>query len=443
MIEAAAKKDPRALAVIAGEAQLDYAALAELARRATHLLDGRAPIAFVGRTELATIALILAAIERGAPVVPIHPRWTINERERFLGSLGAVRFLERIELGDPATIEAQGIDPEAPLAWFATSGTTGTPKLVELSRRAFIASAAGFAARIPWSDDDRWLLDLPLAHVGGFSILVRSILANKAIVLSPGFDPSAFRSQVIDRRITIVSVVPTMLRRILDADSQPAPSSLKAVIVGGAAARPALLDEARARGFPIVTTYGLTEMASMVTLGEPSDRGYDAGRPLDRTEVRIVDGEIEVRGPTAKSNHRGWLSTGDLGALDDQGRLTVTGRKSELIITGGENVHPTEVEAVLGRIPGVRDACVIGVDDPLWGEIVAVGLVLGPGFDPTLLERTIEAELAPFKRPRRFARVEAIPEGNLGKRDRVAAKKLITAGLGTLAALVSHLSGLD
>jgi O-succinylbenzoic acid--CoA ligase len=216
------------------------------------------------------------------------------------------------------------------------------------------------------------------------------------------------------------------------------PRSLRAVLVGGAASAPELLERAARRGFPVLATYGLTEACSQVATqrpGEPVATGT-VGRPLPGVAVRIVDGEIQVRGPTLLTAYHpatsspfvdgGWLRTGDLGAFDADGALRVLGRARELIVTGGENVHPLEVEAALERVPGVRSACVFGVPDPTWGELVAAAVVVLPGvaLDAASIDAKLREELASFKRPRRIAFVAELPQTPSGKSDRAATRRL-------------------
>ena len=222
--------------------------------------------------------------------------------------------------------------------------------------------------------DERWLVPMPLSHVGGLMVLVRSAAAAGTVVLEPPpFDADRVARLLREGDITLVSLVPTMLARILDAGGRPGPR-LRRVLLGGGPVPPGLLRRAVEAGLPVSQTYGLTEAGSTVTLAEPGDL-ETAGRPLPGLGVSIAaDGEIFVNGPTVVGE---WdtLRTGDLGRLDDEGRLTVVGRKSDTIVSGGENVAPAEVEAVLEEHPQVAEAGVFGRAHPQWGESVTARIV--------------------------------------------------------------------
>jgi O-succinylbenzoic acid--CoA ligase len=215
-------------------------------------------------------------------------------------------------------------------------------------------------------------------------------------------------------RVTLVSLVPTMLSRLLDAGLRE-PPSLRRVLLGGGPIAPALLDRAREAGVPVSPSYGMTEACSQIATD---------GAPLLGTEVRIAeDGEILVRGRTVAPDAPGpdaWLHTGDLGAFDAEGRLVIAGRKADTIVTGGENVAPTEIEAVLLEHPRVVDAAVFGRADPEWGEAIVAQVVLADGGASTAvtaadLRAHCAARLAPFKVPKRFEPVTGVPRGTTGK----------------------------
>jgi O-succinylbenzoic acid--CoA ligase len=245
--------------------------------------------------------------------------------------------------------------------------------------------------------------------------------------------------------VTIASLVPTVLRRLFDIDWTP-PPSLRAILLGGAGAPASLLDESRARGLPVLTTYGLTEACSQVTTQRygtaPSpDRG--AGEPLFGFEVRIAGEEIQVRSPALMSGYfpigahpdpflpDGFLRTGDIGRLDDQGRLHVLTRRTDLIVTGGENVYPAEVEQTLASLPGVSAACVFGIPDETWGQIVAAAMVASDPPEDAAIARHVASALASFKWPRRIAFLDEFPLTKSDKIDRAlvrdAAQPLLRA----------------
>jgi O-succinylbenzoic acid--CoA ligase len=406
-----------------------------------------------------TIVALYALIELGAPIVLLHPRLTPVEREDLVGTAGASLVLDEAwsDADLPEATFGEGAaprthDPEAAMALLFTSGSTGTPKGVVLSRRAFVAAAAASAANVGWRADDRWLLCMPIAHVGGLSVIVRCLVARVPVVLSPwAGSVEGLLADICRKRATILSLVPTMLSRILEeAPARPLPDHVRAVFVGGDAARPKLLHAAAERGVRVLTTYGLTEACSQVATqvyGEPASLDGAVGPPLQGVEVRIVNGEIQVRGPNLLSAYfpsdrfpspfvdDGWLPTGDQGELDSDGRLRVQGRRSDLIITGGENVDPAEVERALSSCPGVRDVCVFGVADAKWGQIVAAAIVASDTDERRILGSLVShvrERLAAHKQPRMVAFCQSIVLNATGKVDRRATAAAVNSALASL-----------
>ena len=305
-----------------------------------------------------------------------------------------------------------------------------------------------------WSRE-RWLACMPLFHVGGLSILMRSVRFGGPVRLLARFD-AAEVSDVLDAGdIAAVSLVPTMLSRLLaHRGARPAPPGLRALLLGGAAAAPELLTRALAASYPVCPTYGLTESCSQVATAAPPPIGTASPlpmRPLRGTDLRVVcdghdvppgtPGEIVVRGPTvmqgylhdpqatARALRGGWLYTGDIGCLDAEGGLQVFDRRDDLIVSGGENVYPAEVEAVLLEHPSVDDAGVAGIPDADRGARVIAWIVATPGSAPDVesLQRHCRSRLAGFKQPREFRYVEALPRNAAGKLQR---RRLGDAGAG-------------
>ena len=404
---------------------------------------GNGPVALVGTARLSTALGLLALIEAGRPAVVLHPRLSAAEQEEQLGSLGLQARWRVPELQAvsewPTTPE---IDPERGLAILFSSGSTGAPKAVLLSRRAFVASAASHAENLPFMPGDRWELAMPLGHVGGLSILTRALIARSAVAF---WEPQAevshtpFSADLLLDRLekdgaTLLSVVPTMLAALLETGRE-LPRRIRAILLGGAAAPPGLLLEAAARGWPVLATYGLTEACSQLCTWPPGltpNPALGVGPPLPGVQLRIVDGEVQARGDMLCSGllpegghpspftPDGWLRTGDLGALDEAGHLHLSGRLSELIITGGENVSPAQVEAALSLCPGVAGVVVFGQPDPRYGEIVAAAVVLQAGMEMDEVETWARTHLAPHRRPRVWLRLDALPLGANGKVDRRA-----------------------
>jgi O-succinylbenzoic acid--CoA ligase len=250
------------------------------------------------------------------------------------------------------------------------------------------------------------------------SILVRGAIGGGTALVHDRWDTQRVLHALMEDGVTLVSVVPTTLARLLDAGLSH-PPALRCALVGGGPVAPELLRRAAAAGVPVAQTYGLTEACSQVTTQRPGDGQADAGPPLFCTRVRVADdGEIHVRGLTvAGSDPQTELATGDLGRLDDEGRLTVIGRKADTIVTGGENVAPTQVEAVLAEHPAVAEAAVLGRPDPEWGEAVHARVVLLAGSEVSehALREHCAARLARFKVPKEIRVVDALPRTGSGK----------------------------
>ena len=298
-----------------------------------------------------------------------------------------------------------------------TSGTTGPGKLVEMTFGNLLWSALGSAAALGSHPEERWLSALPLSHIGGLSVVVRSAIMATTALVHEGWDTDRVLGALRDERVTLVSVVPTTLARLLDAGLRE-PPQLRCALVGGGPVAPDLMRHAHAAGVPVAQTYGLTETCSQVTTQRPGDDQADAGPPLFCTRVSIAaDGEILVSGPTVTGLPAPVLATGDLGTLDKAGRLTVTGRKADTIVSGGENIAPTEIEAVLLGHPAVAEAAVFGRPDAEWGEAVVARVVLADGLSASESEliEFCSASLARFKVPKEVRAVEALPRTQSGK----------------------------
>jgi o-succinylbenzoate---CoA ligase len=310
------------------------------------------------------------------------------------------------------------VDPEAVHTVIRTSGTTGVPKAVELTYANHLASAIASADALGVEPEDRWLCPLPLHHVGGLNVLIRSVINRTAVALHERFDADRVKATIEAGEVTLASLVPTMLARLRAAGLRHAPG-LRAIALGGGPIPAGLLDWARETRIPVVPVYGMTETCSQVVAGSP-------GRPLRGVELDIAaDGEILVRGPMVARGavaEDGWLHTGDLGRLDGDGRLHVLGRLKELIVTGGENVAPLEVEQALLAHPAVADAGVAGLPDPDWGEAVTAFVVLREPATPEELRAWCRERLEPFKVPKTVHVVEGLPRGAGGKllRERLA-----------------------
>ncbi|MBS1271040.1 MAG: 2-succinylbenzoate--CoA ligase [Candidatus Marinimicrobia bacterium] len=367
-------------------------------------------------------------------------------------SLDAVDLFMRT----PLSLRDKGISPDATCAIFMTSGTTGTPKAVQLSYRNFIASAISSALNIGINPEDRWLACLPLDHIGGFSILTRSAIYGTAVELHSGFDPDWIKQSLAHNGTSLMSLVPTMLQKLLDIGVQPT-ESLRAILLGGGRIQKDLVQKAWDSGLPVLPSYGLTEACSQVTTLPPeevNERPDSAGKPLPMTEIKIISedgeessagkiGEIHVKSPkvmngylndpeaTRQSIKNNWLTTGDSGHVDADGFLYPVSRRSDLIVSGGENIYPVEVESALSKHPDIKDVCVFGIDDEKLGQKVAAAIVLKAGLQLKSIQLTQNEfpELASYKFPKEIVQVKAIPKTSLGKPKRRILQKRFSAKL--------------
>jgi O-succinylbenzoic acid--CoA ligase len=409
-LETAAARDPTREALHG----LSYAELLDAARRSAGGLrergvcaGDRVALALPAGPEFA--AALHGCFLIGAAAVPIDLR--LAEPERARRGEGAHLVAEPLD-GQPA-VDTEPLWLDAPATLMHTSGTTSQPRPVSLSFGNWLANALGSAVALGLDQGERWLCPMPLAHVGGLSILIRSTIYGTTAVVHGRFETDRVLDELTDpgARITLVSLVPTMLARLLDAGLR-APPSLRWALLGGGPIAPSLLERAAAAGVPVAATYGMTEACSQI-----ATRGW----PLPGVELKIAeDGEVLVRGanvaPAALATD-GWLHTGDVGSLDERGRLRIIGRKADTIVTGGENVAPTEVESALLEHPAVADAGVFARADEEWGEAIVATVVLRQGAvvtDQELREHCAE-RLARFKVPKRIEFAAILPRTVSGK----------------------------
>jgi o-succinylbenzoate---CoA ligase len=360
------------------------------------------------------VVALHACLRLGAVAIPIDLRLT--DAEQALRTAHASLVLEALpDAADDsvAALEPREVDPDATATLMFTSGTTAGPKPVALSHDNWLWNAVGSALALGLDPAETWLCPMPLAHVGGLSIQIRSAVYGTTVLLHERFETERALAALMDpaQRVTLVSLVPTMLSRLLDAGLRE-PPTLRRVLLGGGPIASALLARARDARVNVSPSYGMTEACSQIATD---------GFPLLGTELHIAeDSEVLVRGRTVARGALGpdgWLHTGDLGAFDEAGRLVIVGRKADTIVSGGENVAPTEVESVLLEHPEVVDAAVFGRADPEWGEAVVAQVVLADGAEVAsdALRAHCAARLAPFKVPKRFEVASALPRGVTGK----------------------------
>jgi O-succinylbenzoic acid--CoA ligase len=366
---------------------------------------------------------INAAMLAGVPFQTLRPG--LPEAERTAALAGAAHFALDPGLLEPGSgrevTTKPGPDPGDALCRILTSGTSGGRRPVALTWANHFCSASASAFRLGVRTEDRWLCCMPVDHVGGLSILIRSLIYGTTAIVHPDFDTDAVAAAIAGD-VTIVSLVATQLGRLLACGAPVERPRL--LLLGGGPVPGDVLDEALARGANVVQTYGLTEACSQVctlSVAEASERRGSAGRPLDGTVVEVEAGEIVVGGPTVAPgavNADGWLRTGDRGRLDADGFLWVEGRLDDLIITGGENVAPEEVEAVLAAHPGVAEAAVFGRPDARWGEAVCAAVVPARGAPASGAEALAEhcrRSLARHKVPKSIEIVSELPRTATGK----------------------------
>jgi O-succinylbenzoic acid--CoA ligase len=439
-------------------------------------------VAFLLSPSSESIALFLGIARAGGVAVPLGTRLVarevrvaVAETEPLLLIAEAASRAQAAAAGVPWAAPADlverargegprgvEVDPAAPAVAILTSGTTGRPRAALLSHGALAASAAAWTAALPTATG--WLLCLGLAHVAGLGVAWRALGAGVPLDVTGPFEAEAVLARLGGpSAVSHCSLVPVQLARLLDAAGDaPPPPAVRAVLLGGAPIPAALVQRATAAGWPVVPTYGLTEAGSGVTAlpaAEAGDVPGSAGRPLPGVGLRIAEpgpdgvGEIEVLTPAAFSGylgrrdddaasftHDGWLRTGDLGRLDATARLFVVDRRTDFVVSGGENVSPAEVEAVLAAHPAIADAGVAGRPDARWGSVPVAGVVLAadapdPG-DEELLA-WCRARLAPYKVPAAICRLDTLPRTSGGKLRRRELRDRLTPFVVVLHATLS------
>ncbi len=423
------------------------------ARRAHSLLDqGVGPgsvVALAGEARPSFVVELHALWQVGAVVAPLNPRATDAELRAALRAIapqfvsapepGRLQATQRAALATTGAARlltpGLGAAPAPERPWpldevrliILTSGTSRRPRPMRLTTSQLVFSAFGSAVRLGHHLDDRWLACLPLHHIGGLSILLRCALYATTVELHPAVDLTRIAARLDSGEITLVSLSPSLLSAVLDARPEaPLPPAVRAILLGGAATPAPLLDRARALGLPLAITWGMTEAASQISTRLPGDLSADGGSgpplPFARVEARD-DGALVVRGPVVGGD----LITNDHGHIDAEGRVQVGGRRDDVIVSGGVNLSPAEIEQALLTHPAVADAGVVGVADAQWGHRpVAVLVAATPGEageasarpDAAALRAHCADRLTGYKVPDRFVWVSALPRGALGKLSR-------------------------
>lgn len=441
-------------AVIYADAHWDYATLARrVATRGGELrAQGVAPGQVVlaeERDPLAFVALQHALVRIGAGLLPVGRDTDPAQRDALVERAGVEWLWQPGEgavtpTGQPRRHAAQsGLDRDR-LAWvIQTSGSAGMPKAAMLTLGNLRASAAAVNRHLALGPGDAWLSCLPRDHVGGLSIAYRCALAGATLVLHQGFDPRRIGVDCDRCRVTHLSLVPPMLARLIDSDIVP-PPRLRVALVGGQALDERLARRAIDAGWPLYVTYGMTETSSQIATSDRLAMAPEPGvvaaptagiqidsRPCanDAPRTLRVKGSVVMAGYANPSREpgdgleRGWFATSDLCCITDAGAIRVLGRADEVLVIGGHNVLPSQVEAKLCALSGIDAAVVVGLSEPTWGHMLALGYT--GNIDSSDLVHWCREALPSYERPRRIARLDALPLGRSGKVDRQQVRSML------------------
>lgn len=432
---------PRRVALAGSGEQLTYAELEGRVAGVARRLAGRGVgpgdrVALAMDASIDYAVLLHGLVMLGAVAVPLDPRLAPAELADRLGAVepalvvrdpaevfDAPEVTKAAKAAKAAIALERPVDLDAVHCVMHTSGSGGRARAVELTYGNHLWSALGSGARIGVDPRDLWLCCLPLHHVGGLAILMRSVVYGTGVLLER-FDAGAIASVMRTEQPTVASLVGTMLGRLLEAGAEL--ERLRCVLLGGGPVPSELIDTAVRSGVPLAPTYGLTEAASQVTTLPPEElerKPGSAGTPILPCEVRIEEGLIEIRGANVSpgaAGEDGWLRTRDLGRVDEAGHLYVLGRADEVIVTGGENVSPEEVEQALVAHPAVADAAVSAREDPEWQQAIVASVVLRDGGAVTVdeLREFCRGRLAPFKVPKQITFAKRLPRNEQGKLER-------------------------
>lgn len=427
---------------------------AELAEKITPLIKNQDPVALLITNQPHAVFLIHALQKIRVPILMLNHRLSQKEwayqlkdskaqlviyEDQF--AVKADRAVSVNELKSGERQQVQSFEHEEVCSIMYTSGTTGYPKGVMQTYDNHFASAAGSAFNIGHQPDDIWMCAVPLFHISGYSILMRSVIYGIGVRLYEKFDERMIHEDLVKGKGSVISVVTTMLQRLLDVKNEAYHPFFRCMILGGGPAPLHMVERCHNECIPVYQSYGMTETSSQFTTLSPADAARKtgaSGKPLFPGELKIVDeqgdrcaaseiGEILVKGPsvtkgylnnksaTEKAFLEGWLKTGDVGYLDDEGFLFVADRRSDLIISGGENIYPAEIESVLGGHPAVKEAGVVGQKDNRWGEVPVAFIVLIDQLTEESLHDFLKERLAGYKVPKTIRFKEELPRNAAGK----------------------------
>lgn len=381
-----------------------------------------------------------------------------QNRERVKNSPHRTIPFEALQNESETGIEIRSDEnPKAIFGYFQTSGTTGTAKTVPLRRKQMLSAAGSSAENVKPAIDRFWLHCLPFHHIGGTSIVLRSLLYHSAIYRMDRFEPKQIAGFLSENPLVqVASLVPTMLKRLLEQPKLHVHNDFKAILLGGGPVSPLQLQECERRGIPAISSYGMTETCAQIAANpiihrtgvyHPKNSVGMVFRP-NQAEIRSEEGEplpanesglVWLKGPQVFEGYydeeqnqgqfdsEGWFRTGDFGHLNRKNQLFIEMRRDDRIVTGGENVNPLEVEKELESLAGVSEAAVIGVDDEEWGQRVVAYIVSeSDSAEFPSLRENLKSGLTPYKIPKEFIRVSSLPRTTTGKKDHAALKKNYT-----------------
>ncbi|TWT26442.1 o-succinylbenzoate--CoA ligase [Planomicrobium sp. CPCC 101110] len=437
--------------------EIDHIAQVYAGKLAALGVSKKSRVAILSKTHPESVFIMYACLHIGCEMVMLNERLSAVELKYQLEDSAARFILADDELigkiEDSNAISFGSIRTEEPAEFVMqeewekgqtvsimyTSGTTGNPKGVRQTAENHFSSAVSSALNIGVSPEDIWLCTMPLFHISGFSILMRSLIYGMGVRLYAKFDAQKCAEELAEGSVTHMSVVGVTLERILsvlDKEEMTVSSKFKTMLAGGGPIPVAYIQRAEAYGISVLQTYGMTETSSQTTTLQPADAERkigSSGKPLFLYIVKIdgaenpgEPGEIHIRGPQVAPGYigrysefpvqkDGWLHTGDIGYLDEEGFLYVVDRRSDLIVSGGENIYPAEIEKVLLGHPAVREAGVCGMPSDEWGEVPAAFVVLSNGVEADELLAFCRGQLASYKLPKSIKAVDSLPRNASNK----------------------------